>query len=85
MQVMEATLSIWGKSTALRIPTALVKQSGLKVGQTVRFENGADGSIVIRPVLERPNLQDLLAQVTPENMPDEADTSWGKPLGTEAW
>ncbi len=85
MQVMEATLSVWGKSTALRIPTALVKQSGLKIGQTVRFENGADGSIVIRPVLERPNLQDLLAQVTPGNMPDEADTSWGKPQGTEAW
>jgi antitoxin component of MazEF toxin-antitoxin module len=35
--------------------------------------------------LERPNLDALLAQVTPENMPDEADISWGKPQGTEAW
>ena len=63
----------------------LVKKAGLKIGQTVRFEDGADGSIILRPVLERPNLTDLLAQVTPENLPDEADISWGKPKGTEAW
>lgn len=85
MQVLEATLSTWGKSTALRIPALLVKQSGLKIGQTVRFESGTGGSIIMRPVLERPNLDALLAQVTPENMPDEADVSWGKPQGSEAW
>jgi antitoxin MazE len=85
MQLLEATLSAWGKSTALRIPAPLVKQSGLKIGQTIRFENGTDGSIIMRPVLERPNLDALLAQVTPENMPDEADISWGKPQGSEAW
>jgi antitoxin MazE len=85
MQTLEATLSTWGKSTALRIPALLVKECGLKIGQTVRFESGADGSIILRPVLERPNLDALLAQVTPENMPDEADISWGKPQGTEAW
>ena len=85
MQALEATLSSWGKSTALRIPAPLVKQSGLKIGQTVRFENGADGSIIMRPVLARPNLDALLAQVTPQNMPDEADITWGKPKGREAW
>ncbi len=85
MQALEATLSSWGKSTALRIPAPLVKQSGLKIGQTVRFENGTDGSIILRPVLERPNLDDLLAQVTPTNIPDEADITWGKPKGSEAW
>lgn len=85
MQVLEATLSSWGKSTALRIPASLVKQSKLKIGQTVRFENGTDGSIIMRPVLERPNLDDLLAQVTVKNMPDVADISWGGPKGSEAW
>jgi antitoxin MazE len=85
MQNLEATLSSWGKSTALRIPMPLVKKVGLKIGQTVRFEDGADGSIILRPILARHNLADLLAQVTPENLPDEADVSWGKPRGTEAW
>ncbi len=85
MQNLEATLSSWGKSTALRIPMPLVKKAGLKIGQTVRFEDGADGSIILWPVLARPNLADLLAQVTPENLPDEADVSWGKPQGSEAW
>ena len=85
MQTLEATLSSWGKSTALRIPMPLVKKAGLKIGQTVRFEDGADGSIILWPVLARPNLADLLAQVTPENLPDEADVSWGKPQGSEVW
>ncbi len=85
MQTLETTLSSWGKSTALRIPTPLVKKAGLKIGQTVRFEDGANGSIILWPVMERPKLEDLLAQVTAENLPSEADVSWGKPQGTEAW
>ena len=85
MQLLEATISSWGKSTALRIPSALAKASGLRIGQTVRLESGADGSITIRPVLERPDLDALLAQVTPENLPDEAQVAWGKPAGSEAW
>lgn len=84
MKQQYATLSAWGKSTAVRIPTELVKKSGLKIGQTVRLVNGADGGITIYPVMERPNLDDLLARVTPENMPDEADITWGKPVGSEA-
>ena len=85
MQLLEATISSWGKSTALRIPSAMVKASGLRIGQTVRLESGADGSITIRPVLERPDLEALLAQVTPENLPDEAQLVWDKPAGSEAW
>lgn len=85
MQAQQATVSLWGKSTAIRIPSAIVKKSALKIGQSVRIENATDGSITIRPVLEKPNLDDLLAAVTAENMPDEADVSWGKPVGSEAW
>ena len=85
MQSQQATVSLWGKSTAIRIPSAIVKKSALRIGQSVRIENASDGSITIRPVLERPNLDDLLAAVTPENLPDEADFAWGKPMGSEAW
>ncbi|MCY7306881.1 MAG: AbrB/MazE/SpoVT family DNA-binding domain-containing protein [Rhodoferax sp.] len=85
MQSLESTISSWGKSTALRIPSALVKASGLRIGQTVRLESSADGSITIRPVLARPDLAALLAQVTPENLPDQADVLSGKPAGSEVW
>ncbi len=85
MKTIEATVSAWGKSTAVRIPSALVKRSGLRVGQTVRLESAEDGVITIRGVTQRPNLDELLARVTKENMPDEADISWGKPVGNEAW
>jgi antitoxin MazE len=85
MHALEATLSSWGKSTALRIPAVFVKKSGLTVGQKVRVEHASDGSIVIRPVREKINLDALLAGVTPQNLPDEADVSWGKPVGSEVW
>lgn len=85
MQIQEATVSMWGKSTAIRIPAMIVKKSALRIGQSVQVENMSDGSITIRPVVERPKLETLLAGVTRDNMPDEADISWGKPRGTEAW
>jgi antitoxin component of MazEF toxin-antitoxin module len=85
MKTLQATVSAWGKSTAIRIPSALVKSSGLSVGQTVQLENAADGVITIRAVRERPNLAEMLSRVTPANLPDEADISWGKPEGTEVW
>ena len=85
MKTLEATVSAWGKSTAVRIPSTLVRRSGISVGQTVKLESTADGVITIRAVRERPNLAEMLARVTPANMPDEADISWGKPVGTEVW
>jgi antitoxin component of MazEF toxin-antitoxin module len=56
----------------------------LSVGQSVRTENASDGSITKSPVVERLSLEALLAGVTKENMPDGADVSWGKPVGSEA-
>lgn len=85
MQTVEATLSAWGNSTAVRIPAVLVQSAQLMVGQTIRFTATDDGAIVLRPVRERPNLDTLLAQVSPDNLPTEADTEWGAPVGTEVW
>ena len=85
MNIQEATVSLWGKSTAICIPVAIVRQSALRIGQSVQIESANDGSITMRPVVGRPNLETLLAGVTKQNMPDVADVSWGKPLGSEAW
>jgi antitoxin component of MazEF toxin-antitoxin module len=85
MQTIEATLSTWGKSTALRIPAAIVRSCSLKAGQTVRISSNGSGNISIQPVLLRPNLDALLAGVTDANLPDHGDITWGKAQGTEAW
>ena len=51
--------------------------------QTSHSEGGTEGNIIMPPVLARLKLADLLARVTPENLPDDADVSWGKPRGSE--
>lgn len=85
MPVQHAVISAWGKSTAVRIPVALVNHAGLQIGQKVRLESANDGSISIRPVQQRPQLDALLTRVTAKNLPDEADTDWGAPAGKEVW
>ena len=85
MKIPQSTVATWGKSIAVRIPADVVRSTGLTVGQAVLFEKGSGGMLIMRPVRARLNLDDLLARVTPENMPDEADTTWGKPEGTEQW
>jgi antitoxin component of MazEF toxin-antitoxin module len=85
METLDATVSAWGKSTAIRIPASLVKRVGLQIGQKVQFESAGDGAMILRAVSSKPNLEALLSRVTPANLPDEADVSWGKPCGTELW
>jgi hypothetical protein len=37
------------------------------------------------PLIARSALERILARVTPENLPDEADINWGPPVGSELW
>ncbi len=46
---MDLKIAKWGNSLALRIPSAVVRQLGLRDGDTVRTELMADGSLAIRP------------------------------------
>ncbi len=42
------------------------------------------GRVIIEPVAERTyDLDDLLARMTPDTFPEEAD--FGRPVGGEAW
>ena len=79
---METHIQKWGNSLALRIPKALAAEGHLEQGTPVeiKVENGA---VVIRPKRKRKDLQELLAQVTPENIHPEID--FGPPVGKEVW
>jgi hypothetical protein len=48
-----------------------------------RANDVADGALVIRKAAGQPQLEDLCAGITAENLHSEAD--WGSPRGKEIW
>jgi antitoxin MazE len=75
---MRVTVSKWGNSLGLRIPRGLAEDAQLADGSTVdlRVESG-------RLIVERlDELEDLLAQVRPENI--HGDAFAATPVGNEA-
>lgn len=80
---MLATVSKWGNSRALRIPKQLAMESGLDFGSKVELVV-EDGHLRIVPLKEpRYTLEELVAQITPDNRREEWDT--GPPVGKEIW
>ena len=73
----------WGNSVALRIPKAFADEMQMTADTAVELSIEG-GKLVISPVerLEY-SLEELLAQITPENLYDEVD--WGAPVGQEVW
>ena len=73
----------WGNSFALRIPKTFADEMQMTVDTAVELSI-ADGKLVITPV-ERSeySLEELLSQITPENLHAEVD--WGAPVGQETW
>ena len=47
---MDLQIAKWGNSLALRIPSAVVRQLGLRDGDVLRAEVMADGTLAIRPL-----------------------------------
>lgn len=79
---MRRRITRWGNSLAVRIPKALAEQTSIREGSEVEL-SVADGTLTIRPRARVYSLDELLAQVTPENRHEETD--WGEPRGKEVW
>ncbi|MCU0569230.1 MAG: AbrB/MazE/SpoVT family DNA-binding domain-containing protein [Oculatellaceae cyanobacterium Prado106] len=71
----------WGASLGVRIPQCFADEIGLKVGSEVNLEV-IDNKIVISRVQKKYQLEELLADVTPERINGEYD--WGEPIDKEA-
>jgi len=71
----------WGNSLAIRIPKPLAEEAGLAEGDRVLME-ATDGQIELRRADQVPTLQQLVAQITPENRYGE--TLLGRERGKEA-
>jgi antitoxin MazE len=72
----------WGKNLAVRIPKAVVEQAGLQEGDAVSMKV-LNGGVELRPAESFPTLEELVAQITPENRHGEID--WGPAVGKEIW
>ena len=80
---MRAEVKKWGKSLALQIPKALAEAAGLESGSRVE-QISENGYLHVTSVKRsRYTLEELVAQITPENRHDEWDT--GPPVGREIW
>ncbi len=77
---MRARVSRWGNSLAIRLPTAVVGELGIKEGEAfdLRLKSG---TVTIRAARRSYRLADLLRQITPDNVPDAVEFS---PKGQES-
>lgn len=80
---MKVQIQKWGNSLALRIPKSFAIESKIEQGSTVEVSLES-GKIIVFPVAEPEfSLEELLANVTIENLHGETDT--GCSVGKETW
>jgi len=83
---MEVVLRKYGNSTVLALPPAVLKDLGLKAGQSMTLDSTPDGRITLVP-RRRHRLVDLIAQCDPKAPPPADLALWdnARPTGQEAW
>lgn len=80
---MRTRVQKWGNSLAVRLPRSIAADSGLDADTAVEIVL-REGSVVVTRVAEPSfTLEQLLAQITPENAHGEVDT--GLAVGGESW
>lgn len=82
---MQATISKWGNSLALRLPKHVADQVRLAEGTTVELEID-DGTLKVIPSRKKFKLSELL-ESEPKRKASAASTEvdWGNPSGDEVW
>lgn len=66
---MHTKISKWGNSLAIRLPKAAVESLRVREGETV--DVAIEGEVlVIRSTSPRYRLEDLVAEMTPDNQPE---------------
>jgi antitoxin MazE len=62
----QAQVVKWGNSLAVRIPKTIAEAARMKEGDSIVIEVSEEG-IKLRPSERIPTLEELIAQITPEN------------------
>jgi antitoxin MazE len=76
----KAQVAKWGNSLAVRIPKDVAEQARLREGDSIVIE-ALEGRVEVRATEKIPTLEELVAQITPENR--HAETDWGPDRGKE--
>ncbi len=83
---MELSIQKWGNSAAVRLPTALLDQLKLVLGDKLSVDIRPEG-VMLMPKRPRYVLADLIAQCDPNAAPPADLAAWQnlEPVGREAW
>jgi antitoxin MazE len=82
-EMFKTSIKKWGNSLAVRLPLSLLAQINLQENGEVEIFVQED-RLVLSPVQSHKySLDELLAQISPDNLHDEID--FGKPVGKEEW
>ena len=82
---MKLSIQKWGTSAAVRLPSAMLAQLGVKIGDAFTVEVSARQA-VLRAAKPRYTLDELLAQCDPNApAPDLGGWDDAKPVGQEVW
>lgn len=79
---MELAIKKWGNSAAVRLPSILLESLNLKLDSRVEVFT-QDEVIVIKPIKSKISLEQLLADITSDNLHCEVDT--GHAVGKEIY
>lgn len=71
---MQSHIARWGNSLALRIPNSVAERLRLDAGGAVEL-SVEDDRLVVRSARRPLRLDDLLAGITPANLPASADVA----------
>ena len=81
--MMQARVHRWGNSLAIRIPKPFALEIGLEQN-TLVIVTISEGKLLLEPIVEpKYTLEQLLAEVTEDNLHHEVDT--GEAVGNEVW
>lgn len=83
---MEVVLKKYGNSTVAVMPPPVLKDLGIKAGQSMTLETTADGKIILSPK-RRYTLAELIAQCDVQAAPPADLALWdaARPAGNEVW
>lgn len=83
---MELSIQKWGNSAAVRLPSTLLSQLGVALGDKLSADMRPDG-LVLRPARKAYSLADLMAQCDLTAAPPLDVEAWEgtKPVGQEVW
>ncbi|WP_345239351.1 AbrB/MazE/SpoVT family DNA-binding domain-containing protein [Pontibacillus salipaludis] len=72
---MSTKIQKWGNSLAIRIPAHVAEQLHVQQGSEVEMKVEG-GTVTLKPVNRKRNLNELLSDITPENRHDEIDVGY---------